>query len=100
MKNTAVHRPVDVASEQVFQDRRLHTGTRDGWAKISKLLRQYDERKIQNCKEDIDTLLVFVRISYPKNHIWANIGMQGRVILGRTDSFCRGVVHDVTRGSG
>ncbi|KAK7688912.1 hypothetical protein QCA50_007603 [Cerrena zonata] len=59
MKSVALHRGVDFASEQIFQDDRLHSGTRDGWAKISKLLRQHDERKIQNCKEDIDTLLVF-----------------------------------------
>lgn len=63
MQSLALHRRADVASEQVYQDDHLQNGTRDGWAKISKLLRQYDERKIQNCKEDIDTLLVFVNMS-------------------------------------
>ncbi|KAI0792709.1 hypothetical protein C8Q75DRAFT_692074, partial [Abortiporus biennis] len=29
------------------------------WSKVSKILRDYDEVKIDDCKEDIDTLLVF-----------------------------------------
>lgn len=33
----------------------------DSWLKLSNTLRQYDEDKIEDCKEDIDTLLVFVR---------------------------------------
>ncbi len=31
-----------------------------GWAAIAKTVRDIDEDKIRNCKEDIDTLLVFV----------------------------------------
>ena len=34
---------------------------RRGWARISDLLRQNDQMSIQDVKEDIDTLLVFVR---------------------------------------
>ncbi|KAI0081485.1 hypothetical protein K474DRAFT_1350410 [Panus rudis PR-1116 ss-1] len=33
--------------------------SREGWSRISKLLRDYDEVKIKHVKEDIDTLLVF-----------------------------------------
>ena len=29
---------------------------------MSKTVREYDEEKVQGCKEDMDTLLVFVRI--------------------------------------
>ncbi|KAI0795763.1 hypothetical protein C8Q75DRAFT_696397, partial [Abortiporus biennis] len=29
------------------------------WSKLSKILREHDENKIRNCKEDMDTLLVF-----------------------------------------
>ena len=47
---------------------------RTGWARISDLLRQNDEMAVQDVKEDIDTLLVFVRryheyfhTSYPQH---------------------------------
>ncbi|KAI0790540.1 hypothetical protein C8Q75DRAFT_806443 [Abortiporus biennis] len=30
-----------------------------GWSKIAKIARKYDEDKVKDCKEDIDTLLVF-----------------------------------------
>ena len=35
----------------------------DGWAKIDRTIRQLDEDKVRDCKEDMDTLLVFVSIS-------------------------------------
>ncbi len=35
-----------------------------GWAGMSRTVREVDEDKIRGCKEDIDTLLVFVRIAY------------------------------------
>ncbi|CAL1703306.1 unnamed protein product [Somion occarium] len=53
------HNPTGLSPDQVLQSDRFRTGAQDGWSKISKLLQQHDERKIQNCKEDIDTLLVF-----------------------------------------
>lgn len=31
-----------------------------GWAAMAKTVRDFDEEKIRDCKEDIDTLLVFV----------------------------------------
>ena len=36
---------------------------RKGWARLADMYYKYDEDKIRNAKEDINTLLVFVRIS-------------------------------------
>lgn len=36
------------------------SGQPTGWAAIDKVLRDFDEEKVKYCKEDIDTLLVFV----------------------------------------
>ena len=38
---------------------------RTGWARLSDLLRKYDQDRIQDAKEDIDTLLVFVGLFHP-----------------------------------
>lgn len=38
----------------------LSAGT--GWSAISQTVRDADEAKVRDCKEDIDTLLVFVRL--------------------------------------
>lgn len=37
-------------------------GQPTGWAALDKVIREFDEEKVRDCKEDIDTLLVFVRI--------------------------------------
>lgn len=34
-----------------------------GWPAMSKTLRDYDEEKVKDCKEDVDTLLVFVSLT-------------------------------------
>ena len=39
---------------------------RKGWARLADMYYKYDEDKIRDAKEDIDTLLVFVRISYSR----------------------------------
>jgi hypothetical protein len=31
-----------------------------GWSEMVKIVREFDEEKVKDCKEDIDTLLVFV----------------------------------------
>lgn len=36
-----------------------------GWAALAQAIRQLDGEKIRDCKEDIDTLLVFVRLLSP-----------------------------------
>ena len=38
------------------------SGQPTGWAAMSKEVREFDEEKIQNSKDDVDTLLVFVSI--------------------------------------
>ena len=38
-------------------------GTPTGWAAMAKTIRELDEDKVKDYKEDIDTLLVFVRPS-------------------------------------
>lgn len=35
-------------------------GQPTGWAAMEKMMRDFDEEKLNSCKEDIDTLLVFV----------------------------------------
>lgn len=36
-------------------------GQPTGWAAMAKEVRDLDEEKVQSCKDDVDTLLVFVR---------------------------------------
>ena len=36
------------------------TGQPTGWAAMAKEVREFDVEKVNECKEDIDTLLVFV----------------------------------------
>ncbi len=37
-----------------------YPGQSTGWAAMSKDIREFDEEKVQSCKDDVDTLLVFV----------------------------------------
>lgn len=39
----------------------MATSGATGWSAMTKTVRDIDEDKIRDCKEDIDTLLVFVR---------------------------------------
>ena len=41
--------------------RYVTAGTPNGWVAMAKTIRDVDEGKVNDCKEDIDTLLVFVR---------------------------------------
>ena len=38
------------------------SGQPTGLAAMANAVREYDDERVKNCKEDIDTLLVFVRI--------------------------------------
>ena len=40
-----------------------YPGQSTGWAAMSKDVREFDEEKVQSCKDDVDTLLVFVSTS-------------------------------------
>lgn len=53
-----------------------------GWAAMAKTLREVDEDKVKDCKEDIDTLLVFVsrtvtlnidKISHLKGNVYRQV---------------------------
>lgn len=37
-------------------------GQQAGWSAMAKVVRDFDEEKVRDCKEDIDTLLVFVSL--------------------------------------
>lgn len=50
-------RPVDDYSQDSGSD---WSKSSYGWSDLSKALTEYDDCKIKDCKEDIDTLLVFV----------------------------------------
>ena len=38
------------------------SGQPTGWSAMAKIIREYDEEKVKDCQDDIDTLLVFVSI--------------------------------------
>ena len=40
-----------------------------GWSKIYPIVRELDEQSVKDCKEDIDTLLVFVRMTALLRHL-------------------------------
>lgn len=42
----------------------LSSNTESGWAAIAKCIREVDEEKIKDYKEDIDTILVFVSTDF------------------------------------
>lgn len=45
-------------------------GQPTGWAAMAAKVREYDEEKVKDTKEDIDTLLVFVRNKLLMMHIY------------------------------
>ncbi|KAI0791800.1 hypothetical protein C8Q75DRAFT_805401 [Abortiporus biennis] len=50
----------DYSSSNTFtMDGVGHVSDGTGWSALSRTIRRYDEAKISDCKEDIDTLLVF-----------------------------------------
>lgn len=60
------------------------------WAACQKAVREYDESLVQGWKEDIDTLLVFVRpLLHPPCRIERAliVSLLGWTILCRIDSF-------------
>ena len=47
-----------------YQDnvRFVLSGQPTGWAAMAQFVKNFDEEKIKDCKEDVDTLLVFVSV--------------------------------------
>lgn len=56
-----VNNLLSAISAAMFQNN-IDPAEADPWTKVAKILREYDEEKIKDCKEDIDTLLVFVSL--------------------------------------
>ena len=53
------------ANTPLHQDPKIQyvlSGQPTGWAAMANAVREYDEERVKDCKEDIDTLLVFVRV--------------------------------------
>ena len=49
-----------MAKLQEIKTQYVLSGQPTGWAAMAKVVRKFDEEKVHNCKEDIDTLLVFI----------------------------------------
>ncbi len=58
--------PSDSVEAPESEVRYILSGQPTGWAAMGKEVREFDEEKVRNSKEDIDTLLVFV--SLPRWH--------------------------------
>ena len=50
----------DSPSVKVAETKYVLSGQPTGWAAMTKEVREFDEEKVKSCKEDVDTLLVFV----------------------------------------
>ena len=62
----------DQPSEANSQDRDMYADVQyvrlaqsTGWTAMAATMREYDEEKVKSTKEDVDTLLVFVRPHLP-----------------------------------
>lgn len=71
------------------------------WTRISKIVRGLDEAKVKDYKEDIDTILVFVRTTPGLSSVSrrSSCSTTGRSIFGRFDRVPRRVVSDSATGS-
>ena len=50
--------------EREMEDHSPPTESLFGWSNLAKALQEVDRAKIQDCKEDIDTLLVVVSLHF------------------------------------
>ena len=48
---------------------------RTGWARIYDLVRQFNKDRVIDVKEDIDTLLVFVRVAILPPHLISDMSL-------------------------
>ena len=62
MKDTS-NAPRDLGQSQDENIRYVLSGQPTGWTTMWANMREYDETKAKDVKDDIDTLLVFVRIA-------------------------------------
>lgn len=59
LRTEVIMYPVDAYSTQVPEP------PASGWPELHKTVRTADINKVDDCRDDIDTLLVFVRVSCP-----------------------------------
>lgn len=89
------------ASTQAQVDRVILNGQLTGWAAMAQAVRKHDEEKIDDCKDDINTLLVLVRpiMSTATSSATTNLfNVEGRFILCCAYRiYCR-VLPDAPRG--
>jgi hypothetical protein len=65
-------------------------GQPTGWAAMADKMREYDQDKVQDVKEDIDTLLVFVRLSHVPYYCYRSYHRyKGGFVFRGIDRFCR-----------
>ena len=70
-----------------------------GWAALQRTVRDYDREKVEFCRDDINTLLVFVSLFLSHCDIASDATYgQGRCVLGRTLSLCRWIVSKSSTG--
>ena len=60
---------------------------RIGWARLSDLIHKYDQRRVRDAKEDIDTLLVFVSSRFANLCFIHRCVRTGRIIFRCSHSF-------------
>ena len=64
-----------------------------GWLSMAKIVRDYDEEKVKDCKEDIDTLLVFVsQTTITPTHMTISNKLAGWPLFGGTFGFYHRVI--------
>lgn len=88
------------ASTQTQVDRVILNGQLTGWAAMAQAVRKHDEEKIDDCKDDINTLLVLVRPTVFTATSAANLSdVVGRFILCCSHRIYRRVLQDAPGGS-
>lgn len=62
--NFSPAKPVLTASDALSSNVPVYgsQGVGQGWSSMARIVREVDEQKVKDCKEDIDTILTFVRI--------------------------------------
>jgi hypothetical protein len=63
-----------------------------GWAAMAENMRAYDEDRVKDVKEDIDSLFIFVRLSCTLSQVFLTIVCIVGPILCDSKRICRGVL--------
>ena len=80
-------------AESIFQNKTLfpdsslegayapHQKILKGWDAVDKRVRESDENRVEDFKEDVDTLLVFVSVAFAIRHSLVSSRFVGRAVL-------------------